>query len=411
MTTTNHQPTDPIDLLAEIADIGRDPIRGGYSRHLFTPAEKELREWFRSTAESLGLELDTDHNANMWALWPGIDREAKGIALGSHLDSVPGGGEYDGPLGIVSALSAVARLKAEGHVPTKPIYVIAFAEEEGGRFGIGCAGSQLLTGARDTSRLLAAVDRDGVTLEEALLENGFDPTQAGPEPERLARLDAYIELHIEQGSQLAPLDSPLGIATTILAHGRWRLQIVGQGDHAGTAELSSRRDPALVAAAIINSARTRALAADPHRHARATVGRMNVLPGGTNAIASQLDVWLDARAELDEHAHELVDSILADARRVADQEGCQLSVIEESFSPRVVFDEALGAQLDDVIGPVPHIPTGAGHDAGMLAPHLPSTMLFVRNRDGISHSPLESATNADIRAGADALTKILRSLA
>ena len=146
---------DVVDLLAEIADVGRDAVRGGYSRHVFEPAELELRAWFTRRAEALGLSVEPDGNGNIWAHWgePGPGT----VGTGSHLDSVPGGGALDGPLGVASALSAVARLKARGFVPARPVAVVAFAEEEGSRFGIACLGSKLMTGAVDPA--LIAVPR------------------------------------------------------------------------------------------------------------------------------------------------------------------------------------------------------------------------------------------------------------
>src|SRR3984957_19222815 len=136
---------DVVDLLAEIADVGRDPVRGGYSRHVFEPAELELRAWFTRRSAALGLTVQPDGNGNIWAYWgePGPGT----VGTGSHLDSVPGGGPLDGPLGVASALSAVARLKERGFTPARPVAVVAFAEEEGSRFGIACLGSKLLAGA------------------------------------------------------------------------------------------------------------------------------------------------------------------------------------------------------------------------------------------------------------------------
>ena len=403
--------TDPVALQGQLAQIGRDPERGGYSRHLFTAAELELRAWFGDVARDLGLVVETDDAANLWATWApdAADASAPGIATGSHLDSVPGGGAFDGPLGIVSAFAAIATLRSEGHTPSSPVHVIAFAEEEGARFGFACLGSRLLTGTAPTEVMLRR-DSAGLSIAEAFRANGLDPDAAGRDRARLRSLAAYVELHVEQGRQLAPLGAPVGIATTILAHGRWRIAITGRGDHAGATELASRRDPVLVASALVLAARTRAVRADPAQRARATVGRMEITPGGTNAIASRVEIWLDARAGLDDDVRALVDRIVEDAEAAAASEGCELGVVEESFSSRVVFDEELSARLDRILGGVPHIPTGAGHDAGILAPFVPSAMLFVRNPDGVSHSPHESATDSDIRAGAAALTAVLREL-
>src|SRR5215469_6603320 len=194
---------DVVDLLAEIADVGRDPVRGGYSRHVFEPAELELRAWFTGRAAALGLTVAPDRNGNIWAHWgePGPGT----VGTGSHLDSVPGGGALDGPLGVASALSAVARLKDRGFVPARPVAVVAFAEEEGSRFGIACLGSKLLSGAVDPAAIAARADAAGTTFAQAAAAAGIDPAGIGRDDERLASLGAFVELHVEQGRALADL--------------------------------------------------------------------------------------------------------------------------------------------------------------------------------------------------------------
>ncbi|WP_062528800.1 allantoate amidohydrolase [Demequina rhizosphaerae] len=405
---------DAVAALAELAPVGADPVRGGWSRHLLDDADRDMRAWFVRTATSMGLEVEADRNANLWATWRAEGATGKAVATGSHLDSVPGGGPLDGPLGVVSGLAAVSRLIAEGHTPAHPIRVANFAEEEGARFGVPCLGSQLLAGEIDTDRVRALTDAGGATCAQVLEDGGYDPAAIGRDADRLSDLALYLELHVEQGCQLAPLGHPVGLATSILAHGRWRVTITGRGDHAGATELVSRHDPMLVAAAAIQAARARAVETAPQARARATVGKVQVVPGGSNAIASEVRLWLDARAEHDEEVRDLVARVVADVEGASAAEGCQVAVSEESFSTRVEFDGALtdriGAALAPAFGDVPRIPTGAGHDAGILAAHLPTAMLFVRNPDGVSHSPLEGASDDDIRAGVDALTDALRAL-
>ncbi|WP_062291327.1 allantoate amidohydrolase [Demequina phytophila] len=405
---------DAVAALAELAPIGADGTRGGWSRHLLDEADRDMRAWFERTASSLGLAVETDANANQWATWAPDGATGPAVATGSHLDSVPGGGPLDGPLGVVSAFAAVARLQADGHAPARPIRVANFAEEEGARFGVPCLGSQLLAGELGSDRVRALTDATGVTCAAVLEAGGIDPAGIGRDAARLADMALYLELHVEQGRQLAPLDAPVGIATSILAHGRWRVTVTGRGDHAGATELASRHDPMMVAAATVRAARGRALAAAPPTRSRATVGKLQVIPGGSNAIASEVRLWIDARAEHDADVRDLVARIVADAEAAARAEGCSVTVAEESFSARVEFDPALADRVGDALAPgfgaVPRIPTGAGHDAGVLAAHLPTAMLFVRNPDGVSHSPHEGASEADIRAGVDALTAALRAL-
>lgn len=402
-------------LLDEIAEVGRDRVRGGYSRHGFDAADAELRGWFTERAGRAGLDVETDRNGNLWAWWgaPGPDA----VVTGSHLDSVPGGGAFDGPLGVASALSAVATLRDDGFTPVRPFAVVVFAEEEGSRFGVPCLGSRLLTGSLDADRTRALRDRDGVTFAEAAAGAGLDPARIGADPDALGRIGRFVELHVEQGRGLVDLGCPVAVGSSVIAHGRWRFSLAGQGNHAGTTLIPDRRDPMLPAAAVVAAAR-RIAAGVPD--ARATVGRLEPNPGGTNVIASTVDLWLDVRTPGGD-VRAIVEDISAAARAAAAEEGCRLRVVEESYSGDVVFDpglrdelrSAIDSGLDSAIGsptPVPVLPTGAGHDAAVLAGRVPTAMLFVRNPTGISHAPEEFAEPADVACGADALAMVVRKL-
>ncbi|MBC6448330.1 allantoate amidohydrolase [Actinokineospora xionganensis] len=393
-------------LLGDIAGVGADPRRGGFSRHGFDQSELELREWFRAEAVARGLDVETDRNGTMWAWWgPPADGA---VVTGSHLDSVPGGGAYDGPLGVTSALVAVDLLRARGFVPGKPLAIAVFAEEEGGRFGVACLGSRLMTGAIDPDAARRLTDPDGVTLADAVRAAGLDPAGLGPDPVAMARIGVFVELHVEQGRGLVDLGAPVGVAGSILAHGRWRFSFAGEGNHAGATLLTDRRDPMLPAAQVVLAARRAAAGIEG---ARATVGKVVPNPGGTNVIASTVDVWLDARAEDDFRTRAVVAEISDAARGAAEEEGCTVTVTEESYGDTVIFDPALRDDLATTLGGVPALPTGAGHDAGILAAHLPTAMLFVRNPTGISHAPAEFAEAGDCTAGAVALADVLAHLA
>lgn len=390
-------------LLAEIEDIGRDTRRGGYSRHVFDEAERTLREWFIERATRLGLGLNTDRNGNVWAWWgePGPDA----IVTGSHLDSVPGGGAHDGPLGVASALDAIERLHTSGFTPTKPIAVVVFAEEEGSRFGVACLGSRLLSGAISPERAGALTDAGGRSFAEVAGSAGL--RQPGRDEHALSQIGVFVELHVEQGKGLIDLDAPVAVASSILEHGRWLLDIRGQGNHAGTTEIVDRRDPMLPAAAAVLAARRAAAA---RTGSRATIGRIEPLPGGTNVIASRVSAWMDVRAESAEDTRQIVAEVQAEVAAIAAAEGCEASVIEESYSAEVRFDPSLRDRLARALGSVPVLPTGAGHDAGVLAAHVPTAMLFVRNPSGVSHAPEEGADDEAIAAGVDALVGVIREL-
>lgn len=393
---------------SDLAAIGRDHRRGGYSRHVFDDAEMQMRDWFRAQTTRRGLANETDRNGNLWAWWgePGPDS----VVTGSHFDSVPGGGAFDGPLGIVTALLAVDELRVRQVQPRKPLALVCFAEEEGGRFGLPCLGSRLMTGAADPDSVRRLHDPDGLSYPDAARRVGFDAGGIGPDRERLANIGAFVELHVEQGRLLHQADpnAALGVGSQIVAHGRWRLTITGEGNHAGTTRPDDRHDPMLPAAAAVLAAR-RALGA--HEGAVATIGRLEPVPGGTNVIASSVHAWMDVRHGNAADTAELVDEIVAAVREEAELEGCTLVVHRESLSDQVMFDPALTMELAAALD-APVIPTGAGHDAGILAASVPSTMLFVRNPTGISHAPGEHAETGDcllgIKALADVLTELVR---
>jgi beta-ureidopropionase / N-carbamoyl-L-amino-acid hydrolase len=392
--------------LAELAPHGYDPATGGYRRFAWTEADAACRGWFRRQARLRSMPIETDRNGNLWAWWPRPPTPAaRAVATGSHLDSVPDGGAFDGPLGVISALLAVDIL-AGRPATGLPVGVAVFADEEGARFGVACAGSRLMTGAIDPSRARALRDPEGVTLAEALRQSGIEPEGIGGDEEMIGRLGAFVELHIEQGRALADLDAPVGIATAIWPHGRWRVDLAGEANHAGTTRLEHRRDPMLPLAEAVLAAREAAAA----EGALATIGRVLVTPGATNAVPSGVVAWLDARAAAEDTLDRVVAQVREALERAAARHGVTALVTEESRSPAVELDGALRRRMADALGAVPEIPTGAGHDAGILAARLPTGMLFVRNRTGTSHSPAETADLEDCAAGVRALAAVLAEL-
>ena len=384
----------------EIAPVGRDAGSGGYLRYALTEPERTLRAWFREQADRRGMPVSQDGNGNLFAWW-GDPAAGDAVLTGSHFDSVPHGGAYDGPLGIVSAFLAVDELRAAGVTPDRPVVVAAFVEEEGARFGVPCLGSRLLTGEIDVDRAAGLRDQAGTTFAEALGER-----PAGADPALLGRLAAFVELHVEQGRALVDLDAPVAVASAIWPHGRWRFDFTGEGNHAGTTRMADRRDPMLTYAFTVLAANKEARLRDAH----ATVGRVSVEPNATNAIPSRVTGWLDARAAEAETLYGLVEAVRTKAADRAGRDGTTLTCTQESATPLVAFDHGLADRLAALLG-APVLPTGAGHDAGVLAAHLPTAMLFVRNPTGVSHSPAEAATDADCAAGVAALARVLEELA
>ena len=383
-------------LWSEIEAIGR-VSSGGYMRYALDTPELVLRDWFRNQAHRRDMPVTDDGNGNLFAWW-GAAWGRDAVLTGSHFDSVPHGGGFDGPLGIVSAFLAVDQLRAAGHTPAKPLAVVAFVEEEGGRFGLPCLGSRLLTGAIEPARAAALTDRDGVTFGEAL-----GATPAGSLPGLTSRIGTLVELHIEQGRLL---EAPVGVASAIWPHGRWRFDFTGHGDHAGTTRMADRRDPMLTFAYTVLAANKEARLAGAH----ATMARVEVEPNATNAIPSLVRGWLDARAADTPTMDAVVDAVVKRATERAGRDGTEVVVTAESISEEVTFDTGLADRLAAMLGGAPILPTGAGHDAGVLSAKVPTAMLFVRNPTGISHSPAEFAAPEDCAAGVDALATVLREL-
>ncbi|MDP9239403.1 MAG: M20/M25/M40 family metallo-hydrolase, partial [Actinomycetota bacterium] len=216
----------------QLAGIGRDPITGGYHRSAWTIVDVQLRAWFLAHATDRSMPVEVDRNGNLWAWWGAPGPGA--IVTGSHLDSVPGGGAYDGPLGVVSAFLAIDDLRARAVTPGRPIAVVQFADEEGARFGVACVGSRLMTGALDPDDARALRDAGGITLADAMRAAGVTPERIGHDAEVLGRIGIFVELHIEQGRALADVPAPVAVASGIWPHGRWRLIFTGAPDHAGT---------------------------------------------------------------------------------------------------------------------------------------------------------------------------------
>lgn len=395
----------------DLRPIGRNAETGGYRRYAWTGADADCRTWFQEQAESRGLAYETDRNGNQWA-WLGDPAAGDAVVTGSHLDSVPDGGAFDGPLGVVSAFAALDELRARGVGFTRPLALTNFGDEEGARFGLACVGSRLTAGQLAKEQAYELRDGDGVRLPEAMEAAGYDPAVIGPDPGRLARIGAFVELHVEQGRALDLSGDEVGIASAIWPHGRWRFDFRGEANHAGTTRLVDRRDPMLSYAETVLAARREAELAG----AVATFGKISVEPNGVNAIPSLVRGWLDSRAADQETLDTVVTAVEKAAREYADRHGVDLAVVRESFTPVIEFEHALrdelGALLRGRTGrEVPVLGTGAGHDAGILSASVPTAMLFVRNPTGVSHSPAEHAAEDDCVAGVRALADVLEGLA
>jgi allantoate deiminase len=349
--------------------------------------------WMREA----GLDVSVDPAGNLFGRSAGISGDGE-IWSGSHLDSVPQGGRFDGVLGVVAALEAVERLGPQN----RTIAVVAFRDEEGWRFGRGCFGSRALCG-RLRAGELETRDGDGVSIAAALrsLELG-----AIPESGWLERPPAaFVELHVEQGPVLDALGSPLGIVTSIAGLARLQVTFAGHGGHAGTTPMARRRDALVAAARFVIAVKE---AADAREQAVATVGHLTVEPNAANVVPARVRLLVDARAPEPASLSALVDEIEAAAGEGHVQNLGRLPPVEMDTGLRTALREAVG----DLGLLAPHLPSGAGHDAGVLADAgVPSAMLFVRSgAGGVSHAPEELTDDADVALAVDALERVLARL-
>jgi beta-ureidopropionase / N-carbamoyl-L-amino-acid hydrolase len=381
-----------LDWFAELAAIGRTDT--GWNRVAWTPLEVEAQRWFSAAAESVGLEVRRDGAGSVWAVTPDSD-DGPWTCAGSHLDTQPDGGAYDGALGVVCALEAAAAILESGVDRRRPLAVVSFVDEEGARFRTACFASLAITGRLDIDEALAAMGGaeaiHGVTRESLIESRG-----------QLARVESYLEVHVEQGKALVDRGLALGVADVLTPRQRWRAVFTGESDHAGTRAMEGRRD-ALVAAAPFILAVSEEARARPN--AVGTVGRVEIAPGSTNSIPGRVACLLDVRAR---EAATIDDLVAALHARFPDAE-----LTRESRNDGAAFDAELrqalhaGAERRGIAAG--DLPSYAGHDAGILAPHVPAAMLFVRNPTGASHTPAESAADDDCVAAAQVLTDALEA--
>jgi len=381
---------------------------GGVTREAWTPVLLEAYEWLGGRLRALGLDVEVDAAGNLLARWDAGTGPA--VLLGSHFDTVPGGGRYDGALGLLAGMHAIRMLRERGLRPARPVWLAAFMDEEGSRFGTGMLGSRAFCG-EDVSALLERRDRDGTTVAQAMAALGFDPARVAG-ARAIDRVGAYLELHIEQGPVLEQRGADVGVVTGIVGMIGLHATFSGRAGHAGTTPMELRRD-ALVAAA-------RAVVAIREEGRRTgglvtTVGRMAVRPGAFNVIPSEVELTIDVRALEAGTLKAAEAGIRAALAEIAEQEGVACELRDSHRMPPQAMDAALLARLREAAAAegasAIDLPSGAGHDATILAPHVPAAMLFVPSRGGISHHPEELTTAAQCELGARVLARAVGLLA
>jgi allantoate deiminase len=397
---------DPGRLERRIAELARIAGRGtSVSRLGLSADEQQARDLVGGWLAARGAEVRRDAAANLFARFPG---EGAAILVGSHLDSVPEGGRFDGALGVLCAVEAVESLVDAGVKMRRPIEVVAWADEEGARFGVGLFGSTAAFG-RLSRGVAERRDRDGISIAEALRALGEqgDPTSARRDPKDLA---AYLELHIEQGPRLETAGLPLGIVSDIVGIYHARVAIRGRADHAGATVMTARAD-ALAGAAEIVLAVERIARARPD--SVGTVGEIAVRPGAKNVVPGECIFSLDLRAARDHDG--LVRDVLDAVTGTASARGVEVSIDDLARVPVTPLDakvrDVLKRATKSVGVEAPLLVSGAGHDAQNPAlSGVPTGMIFVRSTGG-SHTPREFASTDDAALGAEALANAIKELA
>ncbi|MCX7669766.1 MAG: Zn-dependent hydrolase [Anaerolineae bacterium] len=393
-----------LDRLERLADYGRTP-EGGVTRVTFTPAYMQALEVVMGWMREAGLIPRLDAVGNLIGRREGDRPGLPAIAFGSHIDTVINGGRYDGTLGVLAAIEVAQTLAEEGRSPHHPLEVIAFIEEEGTRWGASMLGSRFMLGHITAEYMAERTDRQGVTIAQGLAAVGLDPQRFRAAVRSPDEFHAYVELHIEQGAVLESLGLPVGAVTGIAGPLFMGLHLEGRTDHAGATPMNLRCDALVTAAQIVLAARQAALATSPT--AVATVGRLEVKPGAINAIPGAVFMTLDLRDIVEEQRDCLERAVRAAIEQAAAAEGVRYR-LEEMVRHRPVL---LPAHMVETVVracaaagvPAHRLPSGAGHDAQIMASAVDTAMIFVRSRDGVSHSPQEFTDPEDIRLGAEVL--------
>jgi N-carbamoyl-L-amino-acid hydrolase len=388
------------DSLMEMARYGATP-KGGVRRLTLTDIDRQGREQFRTWCEAAGLTVRVDGMGNMFARRPGRDPKRLPVLMGSHLDSQPSGGKFDGALGVLAGLEVIRSLNDLGITTEAPIELINWTDEEGSRFGHSLMGSGVWAGVYTQDKVEALTDLDGITVKAALHEIGY----AGPEPAKPFPADAYFELHIEQGPILEAEGKQIGIVTGAQSQVWYEAVATGRDSHAGTTPPSARRDALVATARIID--RVDQLMRARGELGRGTVGRLQVFPNSCNVIPGEVRFSIEFRHPSDAEVASLAASFPAEAQALAAACGVKLDLTELFRIPSQPFDPACVDLVRQ--GAAQHgystreIVSGAGHDAVYVARHVPTAMIFTPCKDGLSHNEEESIEPEEADAGCQVL--------
>ena len=396
--------------LYELAEIGRSE-GGGVTRLSFTEEERAAKDLVASYMREAGLEVREDVAGNLIGRREGSDPEVPVVLAGSHVDSVPNGGDFDGPLGVLAAVEALQVMEERDLSTQRPIEVVAFTDEEGARFGFGMIGSRATAGTL-TPEDLDREDENGVSIAQAMRDCSLDPERIGEAARPEGSIHAYVELHIEQGKILENEALPVGAVTGIAGPVWLRLILEGEAGHAGTTPMGLRRDALSAAAAIIGKVEREAARTGT---TVGTVGQLELKPGGINIIPGHVSFSLDLR-DIDQDVRNEVEVRISDeAARLCEERGIVLETQTLQRLPPVLCSDLVREATKEACDALAFEPfelaSGAGHDAMHLADLCPIGMVFVRSKDGLSHNPDEYSSREDCAAGAEVLYRTLLKLA
>ncbi|MBR0680004.1 Zn-dependent hydrolase [Roseomonas eburnea] len=388
------------DSLMAMAEIGATP-KGGVKRLTLSDVDKAGRDRFKGWCEALGLTVRVDAIGNMFARREGRDPKRLPVLMGSHLDSQPTGGKFDGALGVIAGLEVMRSLNDLNIVTEAPIELVNWTDEEGSRFGHSLMGSGVWAGIYTQEKAYGLKDVDGMSVSEALDQIGYKGTHAAkPFP-----ADAYFELHIEQGPILEKEGKQIGIVTGAQAQVWYDAVITGQDSHAGTTPPSARKDALVAAARVITlvDELMRARGED----GRGTVGFLQVMHPSRNVVPGEVRFSVEFRHPLDAEIRTLADTFPEQARKLVAETGCQLDLAELFLIPAQPFDPScvdLVRQATKRLGlSAREIISGAGHDAVYVARSVPTAMIFTPCKDGLSHNEAESILPEEAEAGCQVL--------
>lgn len=411
----NYEGIDPVELagkLAELAAIGFT-AEGGVARHPYTNEEEEAKQLFKKWMAEAGLKVREDAVGNLFGLYEGQEPDLPVVLTGSHIDSVPNGGAFDGPLGCISSLLAIQSLSKAGIKPRRSIELVVFVDEEGSRFKNGLFGSRCLMGEVAPADLEQFADGQGIALTDAMKAKGFQPEAVQSVKRSSEDIYAFIELHIEQGKILENEEKNIGIVSGI-AGPSWRtFTFHGNTDHAGNTPMHMRKDTVAAAAEFILEVEK--LPRQFSDTAVATVGKMNVFPNGTNVIAGKTEVTVDARDILEDARDRMLNEITKRAYSIAASRELSLQVEEGIVIPPVLVPDSIkgiiGKAAEKNGLSVRSISSGAGHDAMIVGKYIRAGMIFVPSHNGKSHSPEEWTSLPDCVNGVQVLKETLLGLA